>query len=77
MALFKDKKKPKTLLITTIIDEKVKDARKKGENYFFYPLTPVEVDTAREYFAKRYRGLVEADHKIDTIVIYKFSRFID
>lgn len=77
MSLFKDKKKPKHLLITTIIDEKVKEARKNNQFSFYYPLTAAEVDTARDYFAKRYRGLVELDHKTGSVLVYKFSRFLD
>lgn len=70
MTLFKKKNnKPP---IFSIIDYKVKEARENGRTYFIYPLKEEDVEKVKEYFARCYHGIAEADHKTDNIIFYKF-----
>lgn len=70
MTLFKNKKHEKPALLY-VLEEKLREAREKKENCFYYPLWDHEVLLATSW-AVSHHMMVEKDHQTDNNIFYKF-----
>lgn len=72
MPLFK-KKKPKPAIIY-VLEERLKNAKERGEKYFFYPLWSHELMLVKAWGVRNHI-IIEPDHITDNNVFYKFFGF--
>jgi len=69
MTLFKKKTEQPALFY--VLDDYLKEARKKGEKCFYYPLLDREIQKAQVWSINHHLWM-EVDHKRDNNIYYKF-----
>ena len=70
MSLFKNKKKNTNPTIIQM-EERMRLAREKKENWFYYAIQEKDLQLARDYFASHYQAIVEASYQTNGIIVYR------
>ena len=74
MSLFKNKKPSSTTI--SILENRLEEAIKRNEHSFYYAIPKQDLNSAREYFFRKYNAIIEPSHKTDSIIVYKIYGYI-
>lgn len=71
MSLFKNKKKNVTNPAIIQMEERMRLAREKKENWFYYAIQEKDLQIVRDYFATHYQAAIDASYQTNGIIVYR------